>query len=68
MKNADAVRYDSLSFKEAISKELGVMDLTAMVLCRENKMPLCVFDMFEAGALEKIINGDKSTGTIVEAE
>ncbi len=68
MKNTDAVRYDSLSFKEAISKELGVMDLTAMVLCRENIMPLCVFDMFEAGALKKILNGDKSTGTIVEAE
>jgi uridylate kinase len=41
------------------------MDLTAMVLCRENDMPLCVFDMFEAGALEKIINGDKATGTLV---
>ena len=66
-KNPDAVRYDTLSFNEAISKELGVMDLTAMVLCRENKMPLCVFDMFEAGALSKIIDGDKSTGTIVEA-
>ena len=65
MKNPDAVRYESLSFNEAVSKELGVMDLTAMVLCRENDMPLCVFDMFEAGALEKIINGDKTTGTLV---
>jgi uridylate kinase len=68
MKNADAIRYDSLSFNEAVSKELGVMDLTAMVLCRENNMPLCVFDMFEVGALEKIVNGDRTTGTIVEAE
>ena len=65
MKNPDAVRYESLSFNEAVAKELGVMDLTAMVLCRENNMPLCVFDMFEAGALEKIINGDKTTGTLV---
>lgn len=65
MKNPDAVRYESLSFNEAVSKELGVMDLTAMVLCRENSMPLCVFDMFEAGALEKIINGDQTTGTLV---
>ncbi len=65
MKNPDAVRYESLSFKEVVSKELGVMDLTAMVLCRENNMPLCVFNMFEAGALEKIINGDKVTGTLV---
>ena len=68
MKNSDAVRYESLSFKEAIAKELGVMDLTAMVLCRENKMPLCVFNMFETGALNKIINGDKQAGTLVEAE
>ena len=68
MKNADAKRYDALSFKEAIAKELGVMDLAAMVLCRENKMPLCVFNMFEAGALEKIVNGDKAIGTLIEAE
>lgn len=66
-KNPDAVRYNTLSFNEAISKELGVMDLTAMVLCRENNMPLCVFDMFETGALSKILEGDTSTGTIVEA-
>jgi len=67
MKNSDAKRYDQLSFGEAISQELGVMDLTAMVLCRENNMPLCVFNMFEAGALGKIINGDLQTGTIVKA-
>lgn len=65
MKNPDAKRFDQLGFNEAIAKELGVMDLTAMVLCRENKMPLCVFNMFEAGALEKIVNGDKTSGTLV---
>ena len=64
-KNQDAVRYDKLSFNEAVAKELGVMDLTAMVLCRENSMPLCVFNMFETGALEKIISGDLETGTLV---
>jgi len=66
MKNSSATRYDQLSFDEAISKELGVMDLTAMVLCRENKMPLCVFNMFKEGALEKIMDGDSSSGTIVK--
>jgi len=66
MKNPDAKRYDTLSFDVAVSKELGVMDLTAMVLCRENKMPLCVFNMFEEGALGKIINGDKQMGTLIE--
>lgn len=67
MKNQNAKRYDKISYAEAISKELGVMDLTAMVLCRENKMPLGVFNMFETGALAKIVDGDKSTGTLVEA-
>lgn len=65
IKNPDAKRYDTLSFDNAISQELGVMDLTAMVLCRENNMPLCVFNMFEEGTLEKIINGDKQAGTLV---
>ncbi len=67
MKNKDAKRYDQISYAEAISKELGVMDLTAMVLCRENRLPLGVFNMFEKGALAKIVDGDKSTGTLIEA-
>lgn len=66
--NPDAVRYQALDFNEAISRELGVMDLTAMVLCRENRLPLCVFNMFEEGALEKIVAGDVSVGTLVKVE
>lgn len=58
MKNENAVRYDSLSYDEAITKELGVMDLTAMVLCRENAMPLGVFNMFDEGALAAVIAGE----------
>lgn len=65
MKNDNAKRYDSLSYDKAISRELGVMDLTAMVLCRENKMPLAVFNMFEQGALAAIIAGE-SIGTKIE--
>jgi len=65
MKNNDAIRYDSLSYDEAISRELGVMDLTAMVLCRENKMSLGVFNMFDKGALAAIIAGE-SIGTTVK--
>ncbi len=65
MKNPDAVRYDTISFKDAIAKELGVMDLTAMVLCRENNMPMCVFNMFDTGALEKIVDGQDNVGTLV---
>jgi len=64
-KNPDAKRYDSLSFDDAIEQRLGVMDLTAMVLCNENNMPMRVFNMFESGALAAIIDG-KAVGTLVE--
>lgn len=65
-KNKHAKRYDTLSYDEAISRELGVMDLTAMVLCRENKMPLGVFKLFDKGALAAIIAGE-SVGTKIDA-
>jgi uridylate kinase len=65
MKNDNAKRYDTLSYNKAISKELGVMDLTAMVLCRENKMPLGVFKLFEKGALAAMIAGEP-VGTTVQ--
>ncbi|PIE00063.1 MAG: UMP kinase [Thiothrix nivea] len=66
VKNPAAKRYDQLSFDQAIEQQLGVMDLTAMVMCRDNKMPLRVFDMFAAGALQAIVRGE-SVGTLVEA-
>lgn len=65
LKDPNAVRYDELAYDEAISKELGVMDLTAMVMCRDNQMPVCVFDMFESGALFSILKG-QSLGTLVK--
>ncbi len=65
MKNPDAKRYDTISYSEAISKELGVMDLTALVLCRENSMPMQVYNLFEAGKLSAIISG-QSSGTRIE--
>ncbi len=64
-KNPEAKRYDSLSFDDAIEQRLGVMDLTAMVLCNENNMPMRVFNMFEIGALDAIMNGE-AVGTLVE--
>ena len=64
-KNPDAKRYNSLSFNDAIEQRLGVMDLTAMVLCNENNMPMRVFNMFESGALAAIMDGE-SVGTLVE--
>ena len=64
-KNPAAKRFDRLSFSDAIQRQLGVMDLTAMVMCRDNKLPLGVFDMFAPGALAAIVRGE-SVGTLVE--
>jgi uridylate kinase len=63
-KDPTAARFDTLTFNEAISKNLQIMDQTAFTLCRENNMPIVVFNMNEPGNLEKIINGE-GTHTIV---
>lgn len=67
VKFPEAKRYEILTFDQAIAQQLGVMDLTAMVLCRENNMPLRVFNMFEPDALRAIMKGD-AVGTLVEVE
>ena len=64
MKNPDAVRYETLTFDEVLAKNLAVMDMTAIVLCRENRMPLRIFNLNEAGALPGAIK-DKTIGTTV---
>jgi uridylate kinase len=60
-----ATRYERLSFDEALEKRLGVMDQTALALCRENKLPIVVFDMANQGALRRLASGD-AVGTRVE--
>lgn len=64
-KDPTATRYDRISFDEVYEKGLAVMDMTAFTLCRENKLPIIVFDMNEPGNLGKLINGE-SLGTLVE--
>lgn len=64
-KDPKAVKYDSLSFDEAYEKGLKIMDLTAFTLCRENHLPIIVFNMNVKGNLSKIIKGEK-IGTIVQ--
>ena len=59
MADPDAIRYDELTYDEVLERQLGVMDLTAICLCRDHDMPLVVFDMNTKGALTAIINGDK---------
>jgi uridylate kinase len=63
-KDPDAERYDEISFSEVISKRLKVMDSTAFTMCRDNNMPIIVFDMNTSGNLSKVINGEK-TGTLI---
>ncbi len=65
VKDPTATRYEHLSFDEVLNKQLGVMDLTAMVLCRDHNMPLRVFDMNKSGALMRIMQGDNE-GTLVD--
>jgi uridylate kinase len=64
-KDPTATRYESISFAEAISKELKVMDMTAFTLCQENKLPIIVFDMNQSGNLLDVVSG-KAIGTIVQ--
>lgn len=64
VKNSDAIRYDSLNYDEVIERKLGVMDTTAVVLCRDNSMPLRVLDMTKPGSLLKAAQGEDE-GTLV---
>jgi uridylate kinase len=64
-KDASAVKYSKISFKEAYEKKLKIMDLTAFTLCKENSLPIYVFDMNTRGNLLKIVNGEH-LGTIVK--
>lgn len=63
-KDSSAKKFDRISFEEVINRRLKVMDLTAFTMCRENNMPVIVFNMNQPGNLEKLINGE-STGTLV---
>ena len=63
--NPDAKRYSKLSYEEALVKNLRVMDQTALALCRENQLPIVVFNMEEVGNLQKLAAG-KAVGTRVE--
>jgi uridylate kinase len=66
-KHADAKRYDTLTFTEALTKRLGVMDATAMSLCRDNQMPIVVFDVTTPGQMLKVVFGHGG-GTMVRED
>ncbi len=64
-KNPEAKKYNNLTFDEAYDKGLKVMDMTAFTLCKENNVPIIVFDMNTPGNLKKVVIGDE-IGTLVE--
>jgi uridylate kinase len=63
-KDPTATRYETVSFDEAISRHLGVMDATALALCRDQRLPIIVFSIFKPGALRRVVMGE-SEGTLV---
>lgn len=67
VKYPDAVKYDSVSYIEALEKRLGVMDSTAISLAMDNNLPIIVFNLFEEGNIKRVVQGEK-LGTIVQGE
>jgi len=63
-KDKTAKKFDSITYDEIYNRNLKVMDLTATAMCKENKMPIYVFDMDTVGNLKKVMNGEK-IGTLV---
>lgn len=64
-KDPDAEKFDEITFDEALEKNLRILDQTAFTMCRENELPVIVFDMNERGNLKKLISGQK-IGTLVK--
>lgn len=64
-KNADATKFDAITYKDVMNKGLKVMDMTAFALSQENNLPIIVFDMNTKGNLEKVVSGE-NIGTIVD--
>lgn len=66
-KNPDAVRYSALTYDEALSKQLAVMDQTAFSMCRDNDLPIIVFNFADENSLDAILRGDTAAGTVVSS-
>jgi len=64
-KHPDAEKYDELTFSEALEKELGILDQTAFAMCKENGLPIIVFNMNEKGNLKRLLSGEK-IGTLIK--
>ncbi len=65
VKDPDAVRYEEISYEEALSKQLKIMDSTAFSLCSDNNLPIIVFNFSDPENLDKVLQGDTSIATVV---
>ena len=66
-KDPNARKFDHLTYMEALERRLRVMDTTALSLCMDNKLPIIVFDLTDEGNLLRLVEGDRSVGTLVSA-
>ena len=66
-KNKDATRYEAVTFDEAINKNLKVMDATALTLCRDQNLPICVFSIFKQDGLMRVIMGENEGTKVVNS-
>jgi len=65
-KNAGARRFDRLTYIDALNMRVGVMDSTAMAMCMDNDLPICVLNLWEEGSLERVVGGE-AIGTLITA-
>ncbi len=66
-KNPAAVKFPEISYMDVLQKDLKVMDLTAITLCRENKLPIVVFNMTGPGNLKRVVNGEGIGSTVLQS-
>jgi len=64
VKNKSAKKFESLTYMDVLKKELKVMDLTAISLCKDNKLPIVVFNLFKPGNIKRVVLGEK-IGTVI---
>lgn len=65
VKYADAIKYETVTYTEVLNKNIKVMDATAISLCRENKLPIIVFDSLTEGNIKRVIMGEKIGTTVI---
>ena len=65
--NPNATRYETVTFDEAISKNLKVMDATALTLCRDQNLPICVFSIFKKDGLKRVVMGENEGTRVIQS-